>query len=185
MTSQLESLRIFVIPGWTFKNIAKNKLDIIDIANYSKLRKVLSIDDLAEFSYVNDLPVSGINLSTDGTYSLFNPNGMTEAESVEYKNSILPLSGTLEIAGNANARLKAVNYIAEVDYRFIRADNILYVILNEGFLSKVSDNNFLLEFVKGYLKECYKVASIVDVSKLAIFSLYTKLLVATQSKSEG
>ena len=59
-------------------------------------------------------------------------------------------------------------------YQFVTVDNILYIVLSEGFMNEIPKPDFRSEFVKKYLKECYAMASVSDVSRLSIFDLYMR-----------
>ena len=53
LNTMLNPSSFFIIPGWLHRTITKNKLNLIDTIDYRKLRKVLSINDLAELFLLN------------------------------------------------------------------------------------------------------------------------------------
>lgn len=178
MTQTLTPIRTIVVPGWILRSLLRNKLNTIDLLDFSKVRPVLSIDDMAEWFYLNDrFTINNCRLSTDyleGLWHSFSPEGK-----LEIQNSVLPLSGSEEIASSANQKLLAKtdnvsNPVGNPKYQFIRIENILYIILSEGFMSSLLEPAATLEFVKNYLKEHYAMASVADVSKHGMFNLYLK-----------
>lgn len=178
MSTTLLPPRIIVLPGWIYRAIVKYKLNIIDTTSYSKIRPFLATDDLVDWTCLNDFfRLDGVRLSnTQCLAALAINETLTESQISEIEKTILPLSGSHEAALSVQAKLTAVNIIVDVPYRFVRIDTTLFVILNEGFLSALTDSKLKLDFVKAYLKECYAMMAISDVSKLDIFSLYLKLL---------
>lgn len=174
----LSPQKIFVVPGWILKAMLRNKLNTIDLMDYSKVREVLSLNDVAEWFYLNDrFEVDKCRLSNgflDTHWHSFTP-----AQRAEVTNSVLPLSGSEEIANSAKTKLTAnfperKNTMSDGVYQFVVIDNILYIVLHEGFMTEIVKPEFKSEFVKKYLKECYAMASVSDVSRLAIFDLYVK-----------
>jgi hypothetical protein len=169
--SSLQGFTAIIIPGWIYRAINKNKLNIIDVLNYSKIRSVLSIDDMAELVYMNDqFQINGYYLAnTSYATTLLN---LTPAQKAELDNSVRPLSLTEEIATSAKAKLTLSNRMSECVYQFVTIDNNLFVILNEGFLTSIQNDDRMHEFVKLYLKECYAMTSIKEVSTYDLFKLY-------------
>lgn len=171
--NSLTPMKIFVVPGWIYRSVLRNKLNTIDMLDYTKVRSVLSLNDMAEWFYMNDrFQIDGCLLSS--AFLDLHWHSFTEAQRAEVKNSVLPLSGSEEVADSAKAKLTGSYPMSEVAYQFITIDNILYILLNEGFMSAISKPDYKSEFVKNYLKECYAMASVSDVSRLSIFDLYMK-----------
>lgn len=173
MSHGLTSFRCFVLPGWVHRALLRNKLNILDLMDYSKVRKVLSIDDLAEWFYLNDhLTVDKCKLSN--TFLDFHFHSMTEQQRSEFSVSILPQSASEDVAASAKAKLDGSYPMNDSSYEFIYVDNILYVVLNEGFNKILEKPESLMEFVKEYLKKCYEYLPVNEVSKLPIYKLYLR-----------
>jgi len=173
MTSTLLPLKILVVPGWIYRNVLRNRLNTTDILDYNKIREILSIDDMAEWLFINNrFNLNGSFLSNNNIEESF--NNLTIAQKAELNNSVLPLSGTDEIAHSVTTKLIGSNPMNSCEYSFITIENTIYIILNEGFMTKILDSDYELEFIKKYLKECYMIASIPEVSELSIFNLYIK-----------
>lgn len=167
-----------VVPGWIQRALLRNRLNTIDLLEYSKVRQVLSLDDMAEWVYMNDrFEINRVKLSNCHLGNVW--HSLSPTDKLEIQNSVQPLSGSEEIASSANHKLNEIsdkigNPLGNQNYQFIRIDNILYVVLSEGFLSTMKDQALLREFIEKYLKECYAMVSVADVSKLSIFELYMK-----------
>lgn len=171
MTQRLLPLRIVVIPGWVLRAALRHNLNTVDLLDYNKIKPILSIDDMAEWFFLNDgftldkHYLSNINLLDAIT-------GFTEAQKAEVLNSVLPLSRSETIACCATTKLGGSNPMNCCEYQFIPIANALYVVLNEGFMAKIADPDYKSEFVKAYLQECYSVISIPEVSQLSLYKLY-------------
>jgi hypothetical protein len=127
---------------------------------------------------MNDRLTVDDNLLSNCSLSHFWTNLAPDAQR-ELLNSVLPLSGSEEVAGSANHKLTVTkdflgNPLSNQTYQFIRIEHVLFIVLSEGFITSVSDGSNLLDFIKNYLKECYAMTSVADVSKLGVFKSYLK-----------
>lgn len=168
---------IFVLPSWIHRQLSRYNLTVNDLRSYSKLREVLTIDDMAEWFYLNDqltLQNNQCRFSTSILETYF--DSMTLAEKVELSNSVLPLSGTEDIANSANSKLSATNVMSDCLYQFVRVDNGLFLILKEGFNAELAKKDGVSNFVKAYLKKCYESMPIHRVSSISMFGFYLKHL---------
>jgi hypothetical protein len=174
----LSPLKIVVVPAWTYRALLRNKLNNIELLNYQKIRSVLSLDDIAEWFYLNDrFNINKSKLSNTTIESMM--SNLSPDAQREITNSVLTLSGSEEIASSANYKLATTkenigNIVSNKTFQFIRIENILFVILCEGFAITLSDSSSKEEFIRDYLKECYAMASVSEVSSLDIFDLYLK-----------
>lgn len=174
MTKSLQPLKVFVVPAWVWRAAKRNKLSPIDILDYKKARSILSVNDMAEWFYINShLLIDGNALSVDQLFSYGSPN-LDSEDSREICNSVLPLSGTPEVANNVQVRLKEKRVELGCEYEFVAANSCLYLVLHEGFLTSVQSNDFMMEFVRDYLRNCYKLSSVHEVSEFPIFQTYLK-----------
>ena len=171
----LEAMKTFIVPDWIVRALHRNKLNIIDLLDYSKVRAILSIDDMAEWFYLNDkFTIEGRRMSNEYLDAAF--HSVTQAQKAEIRVSVLPLSGSEEIALSANTKLSGQVPESASVYKFIPINNVLYIILSEGFITHLQVRANKDEFVKNYLKECYAMASVSDVSQHSIFDLYLKAI---------
>ena len=174
----LSPMKIVIVPGWIYRALIRNKLNTIDLLDYKKARHYLSLDDMAEWLYMNDsLRISDCKLSNTIMECLW--SNFDAKDQHEVNNSVLHLSVSEEIASSANFKLAqktndVSNPVDSNTYQFIRIENILYIVLSEGFMASMLDQENLSIFVKKYLKECYAMTSVAEVSQLGIFNLYLK-----------
>lgn len=164
--------QIILVPGWIHRSLLRNKLNTIDMVDYRKMRQVLSLHDMAEWFYMNDrFMVDNTRISSQFVDSVW--HSFTPQDRVEHQSSVVPLSASEEIASSANQKLMA-NTVSDSFYQFVQTTDVLYVVLNEGFMVSLQDTEKKNQFVKDYLKECYAMAPVACVSSLGIFSLYMK-----------
>ncbi len=164
---------IYIIPKWIYDALTKN--GIIDIWNYSNIRPKLAINDIASF-------IAFSNITKLDDRELFssphahNFKFSSEEEEQEFRNSVLPLSNTEEIADNLRTRLENYSSIDNnsLPYSFITFSDNIFAVLHEGFALKIKDLSFKINFIKDYLKEIYKHDQIKDVSQTEAFTLYLK-----------
>lgn len=173
----MDSLKIFIIPK-SFHNVFKlNNLNIVDIFNYSKIRRYLSFNDLADLVFYNSLKLENVNLTNNLiTFDLFKV--ITDDEKRELQTSVVPLATTEEIANSCLNILNSVNArYKEESYYFVSNGNVLFIVLDEGFLGfACNDKNFYSKFIKDYIKQLYAMVAIAEVSKLPIFKLYLQVI---------
>lgn len=167
---------LYILPHWILRQTTRNKLTLNDLRSYSKLRQVLTIDDMAEWFYLNDSfrLNKEYSLSTSILETYF--DSMTTAETAELRNSVLTLSSSEEIANSAISKLSQSNLMSDCLYEFVRADNGLFLVIKEGFIKQMTDQNNQFEFVKDYLKFFYASRSLHEVSQVNIFNFYLKQL---------
>lgn len=166
-------LRTVLIPSWIHRGILQHNVSMTELSNYEKLRKTISVEDLAQWFYLNN------NFKLDCGYlsdrvleSFFSEASPTERN--EIYNSVVPLSGSEAIASSVTTRLSergAFNSM-DRDYDFAVVNNTIFVIVNEGFLDITKDQNKVLDFLRSYMKKCYSMTSISDVSKMAVYNTY-------------
>lgn len=175
-------LKSIAVPGWIYRAVLQAKRSAADLSNYGTLRQFLSIDDFAQWWYVNNgLKIDNLYFTDAvGGWRFF--DGLASAEEQEIQNSVAPLSGSEEIASSVKTRLTLdknswqAASVQDVDYEFVLLDNKIYVILHEGFLKTCEDPQKRLAFVRDYLKKCYSMTSIADVSRMAVFTSYVNHL---------
>lgn len=173
--------QIVVIPGFIYRSLVRNKFNIVEFGDYAKLRKILTVEDIACLVAANEqLMIDNTLIGLCSVRVLF--NSMTSEQDSEFSRSVLLLANTENIASNIKNNLTAsdtnsVEFLRDEDaYKFIMTEDITFVILNEGFLTKVLDFEFKFKFVKEYVSKLYSMYSIPAASSFSMFGTYIKLL---------
>ncbi len=174
------NIKVKVIPEWIFKAISRNKLNVVDIEDYSKIRSILSLEDLAILEYLNtrfSITKQQIRLAT---VDLFDVSKLTPEQQKEYQ-AVRTLSTTDDNKDTAYAKLSCPSGSClsgenNNRYTFIPTHNFVALILSEGFITEVNETDKLKAFYAAYLEHCYFMASVDEVSQLAVFNGYLTLL---------
>lgn len=166
---------ILIIPQSMYKSLHNSNFNIMDIVDYTKLRSHIVINDIATMVAMNrELKINGKLISTVYPTLLFNT--MSKEETIEFNVSVLPLSLSASIVDSMNTALSLTNVdansMADGFYSFIQTEDHIFLVLRDGFLSRLTDSSYRLEFVKTYLKHCYSVTDIASVSTNPMFSAY-------------
>ncbi len=170
---------VIILPGYIYRSLIRNKFNIVEFTDYAKLRKVLTIEDLA--CLVNANQNFKIERSYVGYFNyleLF--NSMTSEQNSEFSRSVLPLASTENIATMIKNNLRgydandAESLSEHGLYSFIMTEDHIFCILNEGFEIKLSDKNFKAKFIKEYISKLYAKMPIHEVSYSPMFSEYMK-----------
>jgi hypothetical protein len=172
LPSSVGAINTVILPGYIYRAIIRNKLNIIDSVNYAKLRAITSVNDLAELLCINSIALpyhqGSLDLSErcssrlERQFEIHKP--LTTLEKSEIQQTILPLSGSVELRSSIIKRLSANDMATDAAYMLILHNNILFVVLEDGFLKQMDELDYRLQFYQSYLKECYKVVKIHDIS---------------------
>lgn len=184
--------KFFILPGWVYRAIIRNNFNIIDALNYSKIRQIMSLNDIRDWLlvsrllYVDDTPITGYNPELHFT-------NLDEKSKLELNNTIIPYIAAVTAKGsdvlyqsdspetdeiaNIKARLgKSIELLDQPAYRFVSTADTTFIILNEGFLDEMKEPAFKLAFIRELLIECYKVYQVPYVSAyIPIFRTYLKI----------
>ena len=179
-----------IIPDWIYKAALRNKFNTIDLADYSKLRSIMSVEDMAEIFYINsdgNNPLSFIKgvqdyCSIKGHFD--KANKLTEEQTKEIDNIIVPLSGAEYIKSRVVQRLQYTgpscverDEIPSPLYKFITTNNrISFLILTTGILNQLTNKEYTLNFMRECLRELYITNNISLVSGSPLFLKYLQLL---------
>lgn len=183
-TGVSSKVKVKVLPDWIFRAIARNKLNVVDIEDYSKIRSFLSLEDLAIWEFLNtrfDIQIKSIADLQLATIDLFDLSKLTPEQQREYQ-SVRTLSTTDENKNTAYAKLTSPLDAVRLDgnninvYKFIPTHNFIALVISEGFISEMNDPNKLKAFIANYLEHCYFMASVDEVSQLPMFNTYLRLL---------
>jgi hypothetical protein len=174
MNSVTETVFTYLIPSWVYRSVLRNQMSISDITSFEKMKSILSSHDIATWVKLNDtLKVRDFNPSTAQLMCMFD-----KVNEEEFKKFIMPESQLDEINDDLQYRLLSCNPVLNNDsfYKIIIVPTAVYVIINEGFNSKITDPEFLLEFVKEYLKALYTRYKFTEVCETAMYKLYVDLV---------
>lgn len=182
MYTTFDDLKIIAITNTFYNSVIRNNLNLIDIVDFSKIRKHYSINDIAELLALNNI-LSDDNSVCSGLVTLpiiyCNDSiryNIDSDDKSDLMNSVLPLSKTEEIVSNIYNKLQSTYDSSYNVYEIIVLQDTIYVILKDGFFAFMQDSVNKLEFTRAYLKECYKLQPIYKVSMLPIYRQYMTLL---------
>lgn len=170
ISNRFSALPIIILPRKLHESIKRNRLNIVDLVNnFSTIRKFVSFRDLAEFLFVNKATISGRGIST-----FFSPTGifenLTEEQKFEVENHILPLSESVEISNV----YEMAERCSDNTYEFIVVNEFLFIVIKDDFFEALKNIDFRDEFIRSYVKHCYGMVAINDVSSLPLFNLYVQ-----------
>lgn len=161
----LHPIRTIVIPRWIYQAFVRHRIDLSQILNPDVVTPVLSRDDLAEWIYTNDLyQVSRHRLTNFNLQSIYQG---TDAQMDYIKERVLSRLGKDS---------RVVQAGTPICYETINVNDLVLVILDEGFEVTLSSTDTLLDFIRQYLKAHCRVMSITEVSYSPLHSLYIELL---------
>lgn len=166
---------INVIPKWIYDALVKNNVE--DIFNYTAIRSKLSLNDIAVLISFRDL----IKLDESNfSHHIFNRLNIsdfifsTDEERTEFNISVSPLSQSKEIAYNVLSRLNSYRSVDNntLTYSLINKQDRLLIIIDDGFLLSLKNNDFKNNFIRDCLKEIDKNTTVKDYEYSSIFNEY-------------
>jgi hypothetical protein len=165
---------VYIVPGWVYRALYRNKMNLDDLFDYTKARQFLSVDDMAEMVFLQrSFAVDGCLLSNNWEPCFM--NGTPDRSKINQEfDTIQRIASDLITSNNVMAKLERPT--TEASYDFIKANDRLIVVVREGFGITLQNPESKQEFVKNYMKELYAMAAVADVNKLEIFKLYLKTL---------
>lgn len=176
--------RLIVVPAWIYQAVLRNKSNAIDLTDYSKIRAIISKDDMSDWFHANDSTVIDgcVRLSSCELKEAFGKVSPEHKYEIEW--SVIPISRTDGTAKSVRNRFTNQNGVEDVPYRFISTSDITFLVINEGFLTFLDDPAIKLKFIKDYLKELYTYLPMEDVSFYPLFRLYIKLFKGDSRKQK-
>jgi hypothetical protein len=178
---------LYIIPGWIYAAMMRNRFNIIDAAEYARLRNVLSVQSLAEVFYINSSdrsnPLAWLSSGSgavDLPQTYQNVRALTPAETTEIHSTIYPMSKSTEIVQSVCSRLASdPSDMIPPGYRIIHTNtSLIYVIVEAGFSTACESPEYLLQVVKDLLIACYRTDTLARTSYSTIFNKYLQLLKA-------
>jgi len=174
--------KVIIIPYWVKRALDLNKLDYIEVKNFSTLRRIMSVRDVATFLCVQKFDFENCgrkyiisDFSNVYTISNYEKNS-------EYVNIVEPLSHSVEIIEEVKQLLAIEDVKVDmscVDKTFEiqeSSDRTIYIFLKEGFLNALSNPIGKKIFLSSVLKSIYKFLPINEVSGYEIYKEYIRLL---------
>lgn len=166
---------INVIPKWIYDALVKNNVE--DIFNYTAIRSKLSLNDIAvliSFSDFNKLDESNFSHHIFNRLNISDFIFSTDEERTEFNISVSPLSQSKEIAYNVLSRLNSYRSIDNntLTYSLINKQDRLLIIIDDGFLLSLKNNDFKNNFIRDCLKEIDKNTTVKDYEYSSIFNEY-------------
>lgn len=173
-----------LIPFWVENVLKRNNIDIIDILNYSKLKSILSINDLAQLNSLQSIEEIFTIKELDSNWCLFSSwmSNAQESEKVELDSVITQLSCSKDLQRDLLERL-SLDYAPlvydynEPKYKILDLNrDVTAVVLNPGFVDFERDKLNQFTFISDLLKSLYVYYTISEVSTYSLYNKYVHLL---------
>lgn len=170
-------LAIKIVPDFIFRAMRNNNVNIVEISNYSKMRPLLSFEDLCLWELINEnlTLTSGKGKFFLSTRSLFELDKLNEAQFTEYAKIVRPLSGSMERVEKALSYLTSDPDLSE-GWKVVTGTSDILVVVTPSFTTQMANPEMRKVFVSEYLKQCELHASVNEVSSLPAFREYLSLL---------
>jgi hypothetical protein len=110
-----------------------------------------------------------------GAFQMFDEVTSPE-ENLELMNTALPWSVSEELATSIFNRLSQSNNMTDTLYQFIPFGKTIYVIISEGFQEITENDKQYREFISNYMKACFSVATIQEVTCSSAMRVYIQTL---------
>jgi hypothetical protein len=156
---------VLFIPYWIRTVLQANSLNVIDVLNYSKLRPILSIEDLAEcycaFNLVSPSksPVASfLNDLSSWTSHNFWRESQTPEQAAEFTSFIQPLGYSDPTISRVFDRLTSLDPVdpGKNYHSTITAQGgFSFILLEQGFINALEDKGYRLRLLSDYLKLLY------------------------------
>ena len=189
--------QIVCVPYWIVRAFERAKYSLAECGDYQNTRKILSLNDMLDWQYLNDkftYKTEKTSSWTERFSSIYLEQlftNMTAEDKREYGGVIVPntfsewgkTGGDLEkdpTAVNLRLRLSQPEKSHESKgYRIDVIQNTIWVILEEDFFTQLKKPDIPLIFISDLLKNCYIHMSVPEVSSLSVFRTYLELVSST------
>lgn len=175
-----------LLPYWVQQALIRNNLNTADLLDYTKLRQILSIEDMAHLLCVNYGAKNRLLQSTSSwsTMSGYGFNVMSDSEKKELETVIRPLSFTAESEASVIARLSSDDnkaspeLLSQTLYGLDSLSSQLFVVhVKRGLLTAFKNRDYALRYVSDYLKALYGHEPLYRVSsQFYAYEIYLELL---------
>ncbi len=196
-------LRVYLLPEWIYRAFT-SKYNLVEIHALAKLRDVASALDVAQVAILSqslfDQPElrvteSGWFRPSSLVFDAKNRQELTEEGRRERDVTVYAYTQDLtiqkalwsrlrDLAGNDNSEAVALDVSLspkqelKPPYRIVLLQGELYIIVEEGFLSRISEGNAKAAFFADVLKSAYAVAPISVVNRSVWYRQYVAALPA-------
>ena len=202
--SELETQRFksHVLPSWIYEAFTR-KYSLGEIHDYAKLRKVLSLEDIAHleiyaerFTLSTSVDIGWLDSVIEARRATGADARLTSKEASELSSTIDVLMQDQHVVEEAMGRLKAlpknssdcfsvglgfpdkVNDEEVPPYKVVTLQHSLYIIVEEGFLSRIGGKAARLAFLTQVLKAAYSISTIKVVHQTEWYRQYVQALKA-------
>lgn len=190
MNEPLNPPKVILLHKDLYTRIIRNNLNIVDVMSYDKIRPFLSLDDIAEWRYLNDIyTVNGNSLAFCSLFqtNTFLYNNYNPKYNSEIISSIMPMSESDTIKNSCLSKLNT-HLLEPKPYTFllIGEANTLFIILDNGFNDFITNKDLslrerILEFYREYIKNCYNMMPQHQVPIMSFYNSYLKLITERSS----
>lgn len=173
-----------IIPFWVESVLNRNNIGLVDILDYSKLKSILSINDIAQLLALQCLEESITIKELDGKWYLFNSwsKSAQASQKTELDSVVDQLSCSKDLQRELMGRLSLeyapiVFNIEAPKYKIIDLNrDVTAIVLNPGFIDFERDQVNAFNIFSNLLKSLYVYNTISDVSTHKLFSKYVNML---------
>lgn len=189
---------VLIIPTWIQRALSRNKLNYMDVLDFSKISSILSSEDLIEFLAANTVITKQLfffneSMTTGGELPIirfmeewlrsnqFISSSLYDLFSQHKSNVIENYESSVAIRLNeSKTEFESVN--AKQGFRdfyiiYMGEDRTIYLILKDNFMSQIADNEFKKMLYSDLLNRFYTLYPVHIVSDMnSIFKKYVSLL---------
>lgn len=173
-----------LIPYWVETVLKRNNLNTVEVLNYSTLKTLLSLNDLAQLLLLQKTEGIKIIKELDSKQCLFNSwrNSTQTSQLTELDSVLEPLSCSKDLTLDLLERLSLSNAPLKYDFALPRYKvldlnrDVTAVILNPGFIDFECDKINYSNLISDLLKSLYVYNTISEVSNYSLFKSYIHLL---------
>lgn len=173
---------IVCIPSEIVDKLSRAGLSKSFFLNYSKVRPLLTVNDLRTWFAINDMaifPNSSIKISEKMLIDHFSEQEIISKEHrEELERDIFPPNATSLLTPYFNNyAFNSITYSVDIEAEIFVAPTGIMVSVPSGYFSYLSKvNSEKVSFVTKLIKTAHKLFSIEEVTKLSCFSLYVSYL---------
>ena len=161
---------VIVVPSVVDLALKRNKVKYKDYTNFAKVKEVLSSEDIKHwYSVIEAVTIGGVQVSNKLMGLPINYNNVNNGYSNTDSFRCIhfdPFYWPTEVDINeAKQHLMASNAMTENFYSLYRDECVIFIIVEQGFMQKLEDFQFKLEFLKSYFRKLSEVVSVKDLAK--------------------
>lgn len=200
------ALRSFFVPSWIYDRLV-SKFNLVDIHDYSKLRELMSVKDIAHIEILSSVLSSKLanNFSLYSSFQFLSSVGTetlakrTEEQQREIDTTVRFLIEDRDTVNEFMSKIKdgqeddlrdlhGLTDAAEIPrslapeektppYRIIQVNSTLYIVVERGFLEVFDSQQDTLDFLSAFLKSALAVLPVRVVNSTPWYEAYVKTLV--------